>query len=112
MNGELERPLEAVERLNAANKEAYKVAVDHAFEAQKSGLKLSRAFFENWVETLEDGAEINRRALEDLRRIVAEQREVFFHLSHDSLNAYDDFVDSLSLYEAEVSGERPAERES
>ncbi len=112
MNGELDRPLEAVERLNAANREAYRTAVDHAFEAQKSGMKLSRAFFENWVETLEDGAEINRRALEDLRRIAADQREAFFHLSHDSLDAYDGFVDSLSLYEAEIAGERHPDLES
>jgi hypothetical protein len=67
-------------------------------------MKLSRAFFQNWVETLEEGAEINRRALEDLQRLAAEQRQVFYGLSRESLDAYDGFLDSLTLYDEELSG--------
>ncbi|MDP8899747.1 MAG: hypothetical protein M3N33_01060 [Actinomycetota bacterium] len=103
MNGELRRQREAAERLDAAARESYWAAVDHAFELQKGGMKLSRAFFENWVETLEEGAEINRRALEDLQRLAAEQRQVFYGLSQESLDAYDGFLDSLRLYEEEIS---------
>jgi hypothetical protein len=36
---------------------------------------------------------------------VREQREVFRELSHESLDAYDGFVDSLSTYYDEVAEE-------
>jgi len=110
MNGELRRQREAAERLDAAARESYRAAVDHAFEMQKDGMKLSRAFFQNWLETLEEGAEINRRALEDLQRIAAEQRRVFYGLSRESLDAYDGFLDSLMVYDEEISRDRPPDR--
>ena len=79
--------------------------MDRAFEAQKSGIRLSRRFFENWVETLEDQAELNRRTMQGITELVREQREVFRELSHESLDAYDGFVDSLSTYYDEVAEE-------
>ena len=54
------RARDASERLDRLTREGYKAAVDQAFEAQKSGMRLSRRFFENWVETLDDQAELNR----------------------------------------------------
>ncbi len=105
MNGKRTRERrEAAERFDAATRESYMAAVDQAFEVRKSGAKLSRAFFENWVQTLEEGVEINRRALEGLQQIAAEQREVFYGLSRESLGAYEEFVGSLGVYEAEISG--------
>ena len=113
MNGERTRERrEAAGRFDAAARESYMNAVDQAFEMQKSGAKLSRAFFENWVQTLEEGVEINRRALEDLQRIAADQREIFFGLSRESLGAYEGFLDSLDAYETEISVPPEAERES
>jgi len=110
IDGELRRQREAAERLDAAARESYRAAVDHAFELQKDGMKLSRAFFENWLETLEEGAEINRRALQDLQRLAAEQRQVFYGLSRESLDAYDGFLDSLRHYDAEISEKDPNDR--
>ena len=113
MNGERTRERrEAVGRFDAAARESYMDAVDRAFEMQKSGAKLSRAFFENWVQTLEEGVEINRRALEDLQQIAAEQREIFHGLSRESLGSYEGFIDSLDTYEREISDLSDAERES
>lgn len=103
---------EATERFDAAARETYMAAVDRAFDVQKSGVKLSRTFFQSWMETLEEGVEINRRALEGLQRIAEDQRELFFDLSRDSLESYDGFVDSLSLYEAEVSRQMEDENAS
>ena len=94
---------EAAERLDRITREGYRTAVDQAFEAQKSGMRLSRRFFENWVETLDDHAELNRRALSNLQELVKEQREVFQELSRESGDAYDGFVDSLDLYQEEIS---------
>jgi len=106
----MRRQREAAKRLDAATRESYRAAVDQAFELQKDGMKLSRAFFENWVETLEEGAEINRRALQDLQRLAAEQRQVFYGLSQESLDAYDGFLDSLRLYDQEISDKGPNNR--
>ena len=99
------RAREAAEDLSKAARESYKQAVDRAFEAQKSNMRLSRRFFENWIETLGDHAELNRRTIEDLTGLVREQREVYRALSSESLDAYDGFVVSLSAYYEEVSKE-------
>jgi hypothetical protein len=100
---DVRRAEEAAEELDRLTRESYRTAVDRAFEAQKSGIRLSRRFFENWVETLEDHAELNRRTMQGLTELVREQREVFQLLSHESLDAYDGFVDSLATYYEEVS---------
>lgn len=92
-----------------AARESYKAAVDHAFEVQKGGMRLSRRFFENWLETLEDQTELNRRTLQGLQELVREQREVFHELSRESLDAYDGFLDSLSSYQEEVSDTKESE---
>ena len=99
------RAEEAAEELGRLARESYKAAVDRAFEAQKSGIRLSRSFFEDWVETLEDHVELNRRTMQGLTELAREQREVLRQLSHESLDAYDGFVDSLATYHDEVSEE-------
>jgi len=94
---------EAVERLDEITREGYRSAVDQAFEAQKSGMRLSRRFFENWVETLDDHAELHRRTFSNLQELVRQQREVFQELSRESGDAYYGFVDSLDVYQEEIS---------
>jgi hypothetical protein len=66
-------------------------------------MRLSRRFFENWVETLDDQAELNRRALGSLQQLVREQSEVFRELSKESVDAYDGFLGSLDAYEEDIS---------
>ncbi|MGH3144257.1 MAG: hypothetical protein ACRDTR_00470 [Rubrobacter sp.] len=95
----------AAGEFEAAARDSYKAAVDHAFEVQKGGMRLSRRFFEDWVETLEDQAELNRRTLEGLRELARAQSEVFDEASRESLDAYDGFLDSLSDYHEEVVGD-------
>jgi hypothetical protein len=100
---DLRRNREAMERMDRLAREGYKTAVDQAFEAQKSGMRLSRRFFEDWVETLDDHAELNRRTLGSLQELVREQREIFRKLSRDSVDAYDGFLDSLDEYQEDIS---------
>ena len=100
---DVRRNREAAERLDGITREGYKTAVDQAFEAQKSSMRLSRRFFENWVETLDDHAELNRRTFSNLQELVKEQREVFRELSRESGDAYDGFLDSLDAYQEEIS---------
>ena len=96
---------EASEELDRLARESYRAAVDRAFDVQKSGMRLSRRFFENWLETLEEHAELNRRTMQGLTELVREHQEVFREMSRESLEAYDDFVDSLASYYEEVSEE-------
>jgi hypothetical protein len=102
---DLRRDREATERLDRLAREGYRTAVDQAFEAQKSGMRLSRRFFEDWVETLDDHAELNRRTLGSLQELVREQSDVFRELSRESVDAYDGFLDSLDTYQDEISSE-------
>jgi hypothetical protein len=99
------RAADAAEELDRLARESYRAAVDRAFDAQKSSMRLSRRFFENWVETLEDHAELNRRTMQGLTELVREQQEVLREMSRESVSAYDGFVDSLSSYYEEVSGD-------
>jgi hypothetical protein len=94
---------EAAEEMDKLARESYRAAVDRAFDVQKSGTRLSRRFFENWIEILEDHAELNRRTLWSLTELVHEQREIFREMSRESLNAYDGFIGSLSSYYEEIS---------
>jgi hypothetical protein len=105
MDENTKRARDASEELDRLNREAYTAAVNRAFDVQKSGMRLSRRFFEDWIETLEDHAELNRRTMQGLTDLVREQREVFREMSRESLDAYDGFVDSLSSYYEEVSPE-------
>ena len=98
------RNREIAERMDQITREGYRSAVDQAFEAQKSGMRLSRRFFENWVETLDDHAELQRRAFGNLQELVREQREVFQELSRESGDAYEGFLDSLDVYQEGISG--------
>jgi hypothetical protein len=107
---DLRRSREASERLDRLTRQGYKTAVDQAFEAQKSSMRLSRRFFENWVETLDDQAELNRRTLGSLQQLVREQREVFRELSRESVDAYDGFLDSLDIYQEEISKQDEREK--
>lgn len=100
---DVRRNREASEQLDRLTREGYKTAVDQAFEAQKSSMRLSRRFFENWVEALDDQAEINRRTLGSLRELVREQSDVFRELSRESVDAYDGFLDSLDTYQDDLS---------
>ena len=106
---DVRRNREAAERLDQITREGYRSAVDQAFEAQKSGMRLSRRFFENWIETLDDQAELHRRTFSNLQELVRDQREVFRELSRESGDAYEGFLDSLDVYQEEVSrrDERP-----
>jgi len=104
-----DRTRDAAGEFEKASRESYKAAVDYAFEVQKGGMHLSRRFFENWLETLEDQTELNRRTLRGLQELVREQREVFHELSRESLDAYDGFLDSLSSYQEEVSNTKESE---
>ena len=95
----------AAEELAKAATESYRAAVDRAFAAREGNTRLARRFFEEWVDTVQDQAELNHRAMQSLAELAREQREIFQELSVESLNAYDGFLDTLFSYYKEVLGE-------
>lgn len=99
------RTNQAAEELVEAARESYKAAVDRAFAARESNARLARSFFEDWIDTLQDQAELNRRTMQSLAEQTREQREALRQLSRGSLNAYDGFLDSLYSYYKAVSKE-------
>jgi predicted RNase H-like HicB family nuclease len=52
---------------------SYEEVLEQAFGVQSSSIRLSREFFESWVEALEDHAELNRRVSEALGQFSEEQ---------------------------------------
>lgn len=102
----MDRAGDAAWEMVEATHESYRAVVERAFAMRESNQRLTRDFFEESLEILQDHAEMNRRTLETLARQAREQREALRDLSLESLDAYDGFVDSLSAYHDEVSAER------
>ena len=75
--------VQIVEEVDASTVEG----VDQALDAPEGGLRLSRRFFENWVETLEDHAERNRRTMQGLNELIEEQKQVLRAVLPESVNA-------------------------
>jgi hypothetical protein len=96
---------EAAGELTEAARESYRVAVDRAFTARESNTRLARNFFEDWVDTLEAHAELNRRTGKRVAELAWQQREALRQLSLESLVTHENFVDSLFSYYKEVSKE-------
>ena len=98
-----EGPERAFQEMAEISRRSYAEAVDKAFEAQKENIRLSRTFFERWVETLEASAELHRQAARGMAEVVREQQGFFRGLSRESFGAYDDFLGSLSAYYEEAA---------
>jgi hypothetical protein len=100
---------EAVEKLTEAVRDSYRAAMENTATVQESNARLARSLFQSNIEALKVQAEIQAKfhshTLESLAEQVRKNREVFLELSRGSLNAYDGFLDSLSSYYEELSGE-------
>jgi pyrroloquinoline quinone (PQQ) biosynthesis protein C len=103
---QMDRAGDATREMVEATRESYRAVVERAFAMRESNQRLTRTFFEEGLEVLQDHAEMNRRALEELSRQAREQREALRELSLESLGAYDGFVDSLAAYHDEVARDR------
>lgn len=95
----------AAEELAEAARDSYRAAVDRAFEARESHTRLTRHFFEDGMGLMEDHAEASRRTIHRLTEQARERREAFRAISQASVDSYSGFLDSLSSYSEEVSGD-------
>ncbi len=101
----LERVGVAADRMAEINRESYRAVVERAFAMRESNERLTREFFEEGLELLQDQNEMNRGLLERVAAQAREQREVFWHVRRESYEAHDGFVGSLSGYYEEVTEE-------
>ena len=93
-----ERARRAAEELTDAAAESYKIAVERAFTARESSVRMTRDFFEEGMGLMEEGVELNLRTTRRLAEIARQQRETFRQLSEGSNEAYTGFLDSLYVY--------------
>ena len=106
---EADRIREAFERLAGAVQDSYETAAEGAASMQEANLRLTRSIFENHAEFLKAQAEIQSdlrlRTLESVAEQTRRHRESLLKLSRGSLDAYDGFLGSLSLYYEDLSRE-------
>lgn len=92
-----------MEELSGTVWDSYREILEGAIVAHERNVELTLRVFESGMETMERGAEFNRRAALEAARRMREQREVLEALSRESTDAYAGFLDSLSEYYQEVS---------
>ncbi len=88
----------ATEELAEVARDSYRVVVDRTFAARESNARITRTFFEDTVEALQQETELNLRAAEELAEQARRQREAFRELTRESSDAYEEFLGSLSGY--------------
>lgn len=106
----LDRGSSAAQQMAEISRESYRAVVERAFAARESHERLTRSFFEDGLELLQDHAELNRRTLTRLADQAQERREILLDLSRDSLGSYEEFVGSLSEFHDDVT-EEPRRKE-
>lgn len=99
-----EKMSRAAEEMAEVTRDSYRVVVDRAFAARESNARITRNFFEDTVEALQEETELNLRTLEELTEQTRRQRAAFRELARDSASAYEGFLDSLSGYYREEMG--------
>ena len=62
---------------------------------EPEGHRLSKSLFEDWVKSLEDRTELNRRMSSNLKELVEEQRRILQGSSQEFTEAYIDFLNSM-----------------
>ena len=96
----------AVGDLAEISRESYRTVVDRTFAARESSARVTRSFFEDTVEELHEQTESNRRAMEELAEQMRRQSSALLELSRDSLESYEGFLDSLTSYYEDSTGEK------
>jgi hypothetical protein len=100
----------AAEELAEVSRDSYRMVVDRAFAARESNARITRNFFEDTVEALQEQTALNLRTMEELAEQTRRRREALRELTRESSDAYEEFLGSLSGYyrealeESEVHG--------
>ncbi|HEX2181625.1 MAG TPA: hypothetical protein VHH10_05015 [Rubrobacteraceae bacterium] len=89
---------EAAEKFAEAIKESYQALADRSVSAQELNAQLTQDFFNGVINNLRTQAESNRALAEDLVEQQRKQQEASQALTHESVNAYTEFLNSMFSY--------------
>jgi hypothetical protein len=89
---------EAAEKFADALKQSYQSLADRSVSAQELNAQLTQKFFNGVINNLRTQAESNRELSEDLIEQQRKQQEDSQALAQESVNAYMDFLNSMSSY--------------
>jgi len=89
---------EAAEKFADALKQSYQSLADRSVSAQELNAQLTQDFFNGVIKNLRTQAESNRELSEDLIEQQRKQQEDSQALAQESVNAYMDFLNSMSSY--------------
>jgi hypothetical protein len=91
---EQQRVNEAAEQFTDALVQSYKAVADRGVSAQERGTHVTEVFFNQTINNLRAQAEENRQATEQLADQQQRQAEAARTLTHESVDAYMDFLNS------------------
>ena len=90
----------AAEQLTDSTQQVFRTMADRAVSLQESNLKLTQNFFQNWIEQVNNRAQVTREATQTLREQSQRQRVAIDTLSNEGTNVYSDFLNSaLGFYQ-------------
>lgn len=89
---------EAAEKFADALKESYRSITDRSVSAQELNAQVTQEFFNGVINNLRTQADNNRALSEDLIEQQRKQQEASRALAQESVNAYMDFLGSMSSY--------------
>jgi hypothetical protein len=95
---------QAAKQLTDSTQQVFRVLADRTVALQESNLSLTKNFYQNWIEQVNNQAQGTREAVQNLRDQGQRQREAVETLSQEATNAYSGFLNSgLSFYHNALS---------
>lgn len=89
---------EAAQKFAEAVRESLQTVSDRSVEAQERSRALTQNFFESVANELQVQAQNSQQMSEELMEQSRKQQEAFQQLSEESMNAYREFLGSMSSY--------------
>ncbi len=91
---------QAAKQLTNSTQQAFRALADRTVALQESNLNLTKNFYQNWIEQVNNQAQSTREAVQNLRDQGQRQREAVKTLSQEATNTYSKFLNSgLSFYQ-------------
>src|SRR5215204_4193572 len=95
---------QAAEQLTDSTQQAFRALADSTVALQESNLSLTKNFYQNWIEQVNNQAHSTREVVQNLRDQGQRQREAVETLSQEATNTYSKFLNSaLSFYQNALS---------
>ena len=95
---------QAAEQLTDSTQQAFRALAGRTVALLESNLSLTKNFYQNWIDQVNNQAQSTREAVQNLRDQGQRQREAAETLSQEATNTYSEFLNSaLSFYQNALS---------